>query len=265
MKKVIILISMTMMSSILFGCSKPNKDIKDHKEIQSQSTQQEQLNDKENQDIVKETITEERKTIVIDPGHSSVGNKEKEPIAPNSEKMKTKDVLGATGISSKVPEHITVVSISNILKQKLIDMGYEVIMTKDRVEQSLSNVERAKIGNEANADLVVRIHADSSESQSVHGASILVPPKNEYTSEISDVSREYGEKIINTYTQELNIKNRGVIYRDDMTGFNWSKVPVVILEMGFLSNKDEDIFLSDEKNHNNIADSIANGIKNALK
>jgi len=70
----------------------------------------------------------------------------------------------------------------------------------------------------------------------------------------------YGKKIIDTYTNELNIKNRGCIYRDDMTGFNWSKVPVVILEMGFLSNKEDDEFISNVNNHSNIAKSIANGI-----
>ena len=33
--------------------------------------------------------------------------------------------------------------------------------------------------------------------------------------------------------------------RNDITGFNWSRVPVVILEMGFMSNYNEDQMLSD--------------------
>ena len=37
------------------------------------------------------------------------------------------------------------------------------------------------------------------------------------------------------------MKNNGVVERDDMTGFNWSKVPVILVEMGFLSRKTKNI------------------------
>lgn len=262
MKKIVLLICIAILSLNLFGCSTKTQ-VSNDVELQTIVDAEEEVV-VEKEEVVENLEKEEIKTIVIDPGHSSVGNSDKEPIAPNSQTMKAKDVLGATGIVSKIPEHITTVSISNILKEKLTDMGFNVIMTKHKVEESLSNIERAKIGNEANADLVIRIHADSSESQSANGASVLVPAKNEYTTDISDVSREYGAEIINTYTKELNIKNRGIIYRDDMTGFNWSEVPVIILEMGFLSNKDDDMFISNKENHEKIANSIANGINNAL-
>lgn len=227
-----------------------NKSKEEKKESREDSVEQENLE----KDIM------EVKTIVIDPGHSSVGNSKKEPMSPNSTKTKPKDVLGATGYYTKVPEHKTTVSIGLLLKEELESKGYNVVMTKTEVSESLSNIDRATIANENNADLVVRIHADSSENHSVKGASALIPVKNQYTSNIYEASKNYGEEIINTYTQELNIKDRGIIPRDDMTGFNWSKVPVVILEMGFLSNKEEDNFISNTKNHEKIAKAIANGV-----
>lgn len=49
-----------------------------------------------------------------------------------------------------------------------------------------------------------------------------------------------------------------------MTGFNWSDVPVVLIEMGFLSNKEDDNFISDVSNHEKIANAIANGIDNCF-
>lgn len=227
------------------------------------------IEDENNSTNIEDTVSNEesknKKTIVIDPGHSSVGNFEKEPIAPNSSKTKYKDVLGATGIYTNIPEHKTTVDIGLVLKDKLIDMGYNVVMTKSEVNKSISNIERAQIGNDNNADLVIRIHADSSNDNSVKGASILIPSKNEYTNDISDISMDYGKKIIDTYTEKLNLKNRGCIYRDDMTGFNWSKVPVIILEMGFLSNKEEDEFISNKDNHDNIADAIAIGINKCFE
>ena len=262
---------------LLLGCNKKldentqeNITIDIHNAVVSKTDEEDNsyndkniVNEKEENNIEKDTKmleNENRKIIVIDPGHSSVGNPEKEPISPNSSKTKAKDVLGATGNYTNIPEHKTTVNIGLLLKDELIDRGYNVVMTKSEVDESLSNIERAEIGNENNADLVIRIHADSSNDTNVKGASILVPSKNEYTKNISDISMNYGKKIIDTYTNELNIKNRGCIYRDDMTGFNWSKVPVVILEMGFLSNKEDDEFISTTSNHSNIAKSIANGI-----
>lgn len=278
MGKIKIVIILTICSIfLLLGCNKKldentqeNITIDIHNGVVSKTDEEDNfyndkniVNEKEENNIEKDTKrleNENRKIIVIDPGHSSVGNPEKEPISPNSSKTKAKDVLGATGNYTNIPEHKTTVNIGLLLKDELIDRGYNVVMTKSEVDESLSNIERAEIGNENNADLVIRIHADSSNDTNVKGASILVPSKNEYTKSISDISMNYGNKIIDTYTNELNIKNRGCIYRDDMTGFNWSKVPVVILEMGFLSNKEDDEFISNVNNHSNIAKSIANGI-----
>lgn len=159
-----------------------------------------------------------------------------------------------------MPEHKTNMSVALLVKKNLEAKGYNVIMTKSDVSESKSNIERAFIGNENNADLVLRIHADSSEDNSIGGASIHVPGNNKHTSSIYEISRSYGEKIINTYAQELGLKNRGVIERDDLTGFNWSKVPVVLIEMGFLSNKEDDMFVSNTENHSKIAKVISDGI-----
>ena len=55
-------------------------------------------------------------------------------------------------------------------------------------------------------------------------------------------------------------RNRGVSIVDNMTGLNWSKVPVTIVEMGFLSNPGEDRLLSSEDYQNKIVQGIVNGI-----
>ena len=135
-----------------------------------------------------------------------------------------------------------------------------MILTKQDVAESKSNIERAEVGNKNNADLVVRIHADSAENSSISGASMHVPANNEYTSSFYKISKSYGTKTLNTYVDEIGIKNRGVIERNDLTGFNWSKVPVVLIEMGFLSNKEDDNFVSNTANHPKIAKAISDGI-----
>ena len=55
-------------------------------------------------------------------------------------------------------------------------------------------------------------------------------------------------------------KNLGVLKSNGMTGINWSKIPVTILEMGFMSNPDEDRLLVSDSYQNLLAEGIANGI-----
>ena len=296
MKKFIALLSIIIFSSVLIlGCgsnktvSNLEKDTKinnskeeidkdnsnyideNNKEENNINSNDDKENAKEKDDCKEESkdcLPKDKKTkitIVIDPGHSSKTSKETEIECPGSNKRKLKDTLGATGIESNIPEYIITHDIAKDLKEVLISQGYNVILTKDSPEKELSNIERTTIGNEANANLVIRIHCDSVDSPKACGASILVPaPKGNVTDEIADISYAYGEKIINSYTNYTGFKNRGVVTRDDLTGFNWSKVPIVLIELGFLSNPKEDAYLSNKDNYKNISLGIALGINNCF-
>lgn len=206
------------------------------------------------------------KVIVIDPGHANRSNLEKEPIAPGSSQMKIKDGGGAEGVVTKTSEQSINLKVAFKLRDLLQSRGYTVVMTKTREDQSLGNVERAEIGNKANAALVIRIHADSADTSSAKGASMLVPAAiNENTKAIYAASKNYGAAILNTMVNEVGMKNRGVIESSDMTGFNWSKVPVVLVEMGFLSNVEEDKLLSSQAYQDKLAKGLADGINQVIK
>lgn len=235
------------------------------KEKEEKSTPKEEKKAKVSESIPVSEV-KEKKVVVIDPGHANRSNLEKEPIAPNSSEMKIKDGGGAEGVVSKTPEYLVNMKVSVKLKALLEEKGYIVKMTKVDNSASLGNVERAEIANKENAALAIRIHADSNDSSSVKGASMLVPASiNENTKTIHDKSFSYGKTILDTLVSEVGMKNRGVVERDDMTGFNWSKVPVVLIEMGFLSNEEEDKLLNTDDYQNKVAKALADGVDLALK
>lgn len=206
------------------------------------------------------------KIIVIDPGHANRSNLEKEPLAPGSTEMKIKDGGGAQGVATGTPEYRVNMNVAVKLKAILQNKGYTVVMTKTQDSQSLGNVERANIWNNANAALVIRIHADSSTNSSIKGASMLVPsPINNDTKAIYAASKSYGTTVLSTLVKEIGMANRGVTEHNDMTGFNWSKVPVILVEMGFLSNPDEDRLLSSQTYEDKLASALADGIAAAIK
>ena len=184
-------------------------------------------------------------TVCIDPGHQGKGDSKCEPVAPGSSNKKPRVSSGTAGVATKKAEHVVNLEAAMILKDLLIQKNYNVIMTRETTDVNISNAERAEIANNAKANITIRIHCDSINDGGKTGATILVPSKDgQYTKNIYCESNKYAE-ILKKQLQDNNIKVNGIFERSDITGFNWSRVPVIILEMGFMSNYNEDKMLSD--------------------
>lgn len=201
--------------------------------------------------------------ICIDAGHQGRGNNEKEPNGPGSSTMKAKVTSGATGTSTGVTEAQINLNVAIKLQKILSAKGYTVVMCRESQNVNISNVERAQIANEHNAAAFIRIHCDSSESSSATGTSTLAPTtSNPYCANIASKSQSLSKSILDSSCALTGARSRGVITTDTMTGLNWSKVPVSIIEMGFLSNPNEDKLLASDDYQNKLATGIANGIDN---
>lgn len=203
-----------------------------------------------------------QKIICIDAGHQQKGNYEKEPIGPGSKTMKPKVSSGTTGVSTKKPEYVLTLELSKLLKEKLEERGYKVIMIREKHDVNISNKERADIANKANADLFLRIHADGVNDSKVSGISTIYPSENNpYVAHLSKKSKKISTLLANEMAHFTKAKNRGAFARDDMSGINWCKVPVSIVEAGFMSNPAEDKLLSDPKYQEKLVRGMVNAIE----
>lgn len=199
--------------------------------------------------------------IAIDAGHQARGNFATEPVGPGSSTRKAKVAGGATGVASHVPEYKLTLAVSKKLKKELKARGYKVYMIRTKNNVNISNKKRAQLANKSGADIYIRIHADSSNSRAVTGASGLYPSKaNRYVSKLSAKSKKLSSCLLKSYCKKTKIRNRGLVARDDLTGTNWSKIPVSLIEMGFLSNPSEDRKMQKSNFQTKMAKGIADGI-----
>ena len=203
--------------------------------------------------------------IAIDPGHQERGNFGQESIGPGASEMKTKVAGGTKGTSTGVPEYQLTLDVSLKLRDILKDKGYRVLMIRETNDVDITNSERAKMANEADADVFVRIHANGSESSSANGAmTICQTSSNPYNSELYEKSRSLSQKVLDAYTEATGIRKERVWETDTMSGINWCTVPVTIIEVGYMTNPEEDEKMQEPDFQELMAEGIAEGIKEYL-
>ena len=197
--------------------------------------------------------------VVIDPGHQARGNNTPEPIGPGSKSTKPAVSSGTAGTATKRDESLVNLEISLKIQKELEASGVKVIMVRTKQDVNITNSERATIANEANADLFLRIHCDSAGS-SVNGLLTMVPAKNTWTGPIVAPSAKAGKAIQSATLKTTSAHDRGIVSTSEMSGFNWSKVPAVIVEMGLMSNPAEDRLLSSPAYQGKLATGISSGV-----
>ncbi|MBO4696586.1 MAG: N-acetylmuramoyl-L-alanine amidase [Lachnospiraceae bacterium] len=201
------------------------------------------------------------KLVVIDAGHQRKGNNEKEPDGPGSSTMKAKVSSGTTGHFTGIPEYELNLIVSQKLEAILLERGYRVIMIRETHDVDISNSERAEVANKAGADAFVRIHANAHDNSDVNGCETLCQTKNNpYNGDLYAKSRKLSETILNAICDKCGCKKRSVVETDTMSGINWCKVPVTIVEMGFMTNEKEDRLMATDEYRNKLAEAIADGI-----
>jgi N-acetylmuramoyl-L-alanine amidase len=203
--------------------------------------------------------------IAIDAGHQAHGNFGQEPIGPGASTMKTKVAGGTSGTTSGAPEYQLTLDVSLKLRDALEEKGYQVVMIRETNDVDITNSERAQIANEADADAFIRVHANGSDSASANGAmTICQTSSNPYNSEYYEDSKRLSELVLDAYTEATGIRKERVWETDTMSGINWCMVPVTIIELGYMTNPEEDMKMQDEEFQNTMVEGIVAGIETYL-
>jgi N-acetylmuramoyl-L-alanine amidase len=187
------------------------------------------------------------KVIVLDPGHASV-----QPgggLDP-----------GAIGLRLKLKEKDVNLSVALKIKKLLEEAGAKVVMTHTgRTELTLA--QRAGIANNLQADIFVSIHADSGKPGIAgHTTYYYAPVWNSILG-----AQRYERQKLATLVQRELVKSGGRrdvgVREENYAVLRETKVPSILVETAFLSDKEEEILLSQDWYRQKLAEGITNGIK----
>lgn len=199
----------------------------------------------------EETLTEVESlgiSIVLDPGHGGY-----DP--------------GKVGVNNALEKDINL-AIGLKVREDLVEKGYDVIMTRDADSSMRENGSdlgkvqdldaRVKVINQSEAILAVSIHQNSYITEDVKGAQVFYYEHS--------VAGEVAAGIMQgaLLTVEPN-NHRQIKANDSYYLLKRTMIPTIIVECGFLSNRDEANKLCDDTYQEELAASIVSGIEKYSK
>lgn len=169
------------------------------------------------------------KTIVIDAGH---GGKDH----------------GTTGVNGTMEKMLTL-QTALLLSEKLKQVGANVILTRAD-DRFLSLSERVNIAGRNKADAFISIHYDSTLNRTASGLTVYY---------YKEIDRSLADALVEPLSQLTGIQQRGVRVGNYHVLRENSR-PSVLLELGYLSNPNEEAFVVSQTYQQSVTEAICNGL-----
>lgn len=201
------------------------------------------------------------KIVVIDAGHQQTANEETEPIGPAASETKVKATTGNTGVTTGVAEYELNLEIALKLESELASRGYTVKMIRTSNDVDISNATRAEYANNLSADAVIKIHTNGSTDSNATGVmTVCQTSSNPYNSGIYDDCKTLATDVLAGLLASTGAESDGIWETDNMSGINWSTVPVTIVEVGYMTTASDEALLVTDDYQSKIAKGIADGV-----
>lgn len=219
---------------------------------------------------VQETAPEGRLhgvTVCLDPGHSDLLGPSYESNGPGLDGYSiTNPGLCGEGHFTRRRESIVVLEIAYLLRDVLRAQGAEVVMTREDEYTWITSIPRAEVAAEAGADFMLRLHADDREDESLRGVQVYCPLSSLYAQACATPAeyRAMGEALMFAIRDGCGYSEKTTGCRVNLTnqyvGNNWATMPCFLVEMGYMSNRQDDFLLSHPDYQQLMAESIADGV-----
>ena len=201
-------------------------------------------------------------TVVIDPGHQAVANKDPEVMSSSMGGSKDRSAQGFIGTVTGKDESEINLETALLLKDYLESLGCEVYLTRETNDVDISNKERAEFAVEHNPDLFIRLYCNAANDSKTSGCEVIVPSSGTYAQQLP----VWGEKLGKAIEEKTGSAFAGCKVSGNYTGLNWaSSVPSFMIRMGYLTNSDDEAKLLDAEYQFKMCQAIADFVSTMEK
>mgnify|MGYP000532119989 CR=1 FL=1 len=204
--------------------------------------------------------------VCIDPGHQENGKMVREPIGPGLEGYTSGTSGMAQGKVTMRKESIVVLEIAEKLRNELISQGATVVMTRETQDVFHTNLERCQIAEDGGAFIMLRLHADTRADVNKRGISIYTPLNSDYAKAVASKEdyKHMGQLMLDATKTAVGYKldtTTGYVHMGDgFVGNNWAKMTCFLIELGFMSNVQDEHLLSQPQYQQWLAEGMAQGV-----
>lgn len=233
---------------------KDNKSDEEDKEI---TEEEEETEEKHERKTPKKPESVKKAVVVIDAGH---GGKDPGALGRDEEGNIMYDEDGQEYIKEKDINLIVAKKVYDYLDEK----GINAILTRSNdVYLELRDI--AHTANKEEAHLFVSIHCNSVDGISTaEGVEVLYFDK-ETDGDFGISSKDYADKILEEIIDGVDTIGRGLKERPGLAVLKWTEMPAALVELGFVTNSNDQERLLNKSWRNSVAEAIAEGIISALK